>query len=251
MQDYLLIVMMLSFLVHLLLLLGANRLCGFPPGGIRVVLSAVLAAVHAGACLASGFSFLGGMIWRLAFLLLQILLAFGMRRDAIRRGLLFIILSLAVEGITTGGGWAVILAASVIYLLCFVSGHRPAQQYAPVTITHAGSTLSLLALRDTGNTLADPISGAPVVIVGQDAAWQLLGLTQQQLAHPIETITSFPRPGLRLIPYCAVGQSAGLLLGCRVDRLQINGKESDAIVAFAPQTIGQKATFQALTGGYV
>lgn len=251
MEDYRLIVMMLSFLVNLLLLLGTNRLCGFSPGMLRAALAAGLGAAHAGVCLLPGFSFLGATIWRFAFICLQALSAFGIRRDAIRRGLLYFVLSLAVEGITTGGGWAVILASVVIYLLCFVSRIRPGQRYVPVSITHAGQTLSMMALFDTGNTLIDPISGAPVVIVGQDVAWQLLGLTNQQLVHPIETLSSFAQPILRLIPYCAVGQSAGLLLGCKVEKLLIDGKTSNAIVAFAPQRIGQSATFQALTGGNI
>ncbi len=249
MKDYRMIVMMLAFLVHFLLLLGTNRLCGSPPAGLRAALGAALAAVHAGLSMLSGFSFLGAIPWRLIFLVLSALLAFGMERSALKKGMVFGLLSLAMEGITTGGGWAVILAALVIFLLCQISRQQPSGRYVPVVITHGGQTMSLMALPDNGNTLLDPISGAPVLIVGREVAYHLLGLTDQQLARPIETLAARTNPGLRLIPYCAVGTAAGLLLGCRVDRLQIDGKDTDAIVAFAPQNIGHTNSFQALAGG--
>ena len=243
------IVMVLAFLVYDLLLLGSNRLCGYPPGHGRVALAAVLGAVHARVCLLPGFLFLGNPVWHVIVLGCMSLLAYGMTRSAIRRSAIFLLLSLAVEGITSGGGWAVIVAAVLIYLLGFIS-KQPAQKTCiPLSVTCGDQTLSLLALVDTGNTLRDPISGVPVVILGQDAAWRLLSLTDAELSHPIQTITQRRETRLRLIPYSAVGMPAGFLLGCRADSVILDGNVYDCIVAFAPQIIGKEHTFQALAGG--
>ena len=57
MEVYLDLVMGLNFLVDFLLLLGTNRLSGFPLRASRCALGALLGSVYSGACLlpASGF----------------------------------------------------------------------------------------------------------------------------------------------------------------------------------------------------
>ena len=61
MTVYLDVVMMLNFLVDLLLLLGAGRLCGMKVKLRRALLAAAVGGVYAGFCLLSGFSFLGNI----------------------------------------------------------------------------------------------------------------------------------------------------------------------------------------------
>lgn len=250
MEDYGWIAAMLSFTVNDLLLLGTNRLTGHPPGGLRAAMAAALGAAHVRVCLVQGFAFLGGLLWRLVFLALMALVAFGFRKSTVRRGLVFGLLNLALEGIAVGEGfWCVVLSAVVIFALCLAVPKNGKMRYVPVSITHGGKTVCMMALVDTGNMLKDPISGRSVLIVDGDVGWQLLALDQQQLMHPIETLASGTLAGLRLIPYCAIGQPSGLLLGLRVDSLLVDGKSSESIVAFAPQTIGDGKTFRALAGG--
>ena len=107
----------------------------------------------------------------------------------------------------------------------------------------------MTALLDSGNTLKDPVTGLPVLVADARAAMELLQLQESELLHPIETISRGKHVGLRLIPYCAVGQPAGMLLGIQVDQLQINGRDVNQVVAFAPQCIGQGSGYEALTGG--
>jgi len=250
MEEYAWIVVIFQFTVNYLLLLGTNRLTGHPPGGLRATMAALLGSAQAWICLVPGFAFLGGMLWRLVFLVLMALIAFGMRASAVRRGTVFCLLNLALEGIENGEGlWGVILAALVIFLLCMAGQSSSQRQYVPVTIIHGGKTVRLMALLDTGNTLCDPVSGRRVIVVDADVGWQLLSLDREQLLHPVETLATGKTPGLRLIPYCTVGQPSGLLLGLKTDGLIVDGKKSDSIVAFAPQIIGRGGSFQALAGG--
>lgn len=99
--------------------------------------------------------------------------------------------------------------------------------------------------------LKDPVTGNAVMVVDRMTADKLLGLTTEQLEDPIGTISRGTYPGLRLIPYTAVGKSAGMLLAMKMDELRINGQLSTQIVAFAPQAIGQGGEYEALLGGIV
>ena len=125
------------------------------------------------------------------------------------------------------------------------------QTYVPVTLRREGQELKVLALRDTGNTLRDPITGEPVLVAGADVAQELLGLTAHQLAHPVETLARGAMPGLRLIPYRAVGQSGGMLLALRMKDAQVGKTRGDVVVAFAPEVVGRGEVYRMLTGGAV
>ena len=249
---YIDLVMFLNYLVDHLLLMGTNALSGFPLGAKRTALASFAGGLYAGMCLVPGFSFLGNIFWRIVMLAAMSVLAFGLGKTTLRRGILFLILSMALGGIAiligNGGSLSVILGAAVVLGLCSLgfASKVGMRQFAAVKMKHGGQSVELTALCDTGNTLKDPISGKSVLVVGSDLAWKLLGLTEQQLSSPLETITK--HHGLRLIPYRSVGRSSGILLGIRVDQLWINGSPSDMILAFAPQRIGGEG-FQALAGG--
>ena len=255
MDIYLDLVILLNFAVDLLLLWAANRLSGHSPGGSRTILAASFGGVYAGMCLLPGFWFLSRSIWRVFSLLGMSCIAFGWKKNAIRKGLIFLFLSMALGGMVVllgrGGFFSVLLSALILCGLCILGfrGHVSQVEYVSVDMIHRGKTVCMTALRDTGNTLRDPVTGCPVLVADARMASGLLGLQEEELCHPIETISQGKYPGLRLIPYCAVGQPAGMLLGLRVDSIRINGKPSNQIVAFAPHRIGQGSDYEALTGG--
>ncbi len=253
MTVYIDVVMVLNFLVDLLLLLGAGRLCGIRTKRKRALLASAVGGVYAGICLFPGFSFLGNLFWRLIFLFLMVLIAYGHSKSALRRGAVFIFLSLALGGAAYGmgsGGFVGLLCAGgVICLLCGFGLRKPvgSAAYLPVTLTHNGKHMSVTALQDTGNTLRDPVTGEPVLVVGPEVAQKLIGLTPRQLMRPVESMGLLP--GLRLIPYRTVGNPAGMLLGLKLQKVKIGQKEGSTLVAFAPERIGADGAYQALTGG--
>lgn len=257
MVVYLDLVAVLNFLVDLLLLLATNRIAGFPMAIGRAAAAAALGAIYAVGCALNGFAFLGNLPWRLICLLLMSAIAFGLSRGAWQRCILFVFLSMALGGIAlgigSGGFWAIVMGAVGTLLLCVVGfcGRDPRQKYVQVLICHGNHRLRLTALLDTGNTLRDPISGAPVLVADATVAEKLAGLSPSALADPVAALAGSVNRGLRLIPYHAVGQPKGLLLGMQVDELFIDGKKQKMIVAFAPQLIGQGKVYQALAGGRV
>lgn len=255
MTVYLDMVMLLNFLVDFLLLLGTNSLCGHPPGWKRAALAAVAGGIYGGVCLLPGFYFLGNSLWRLISLLLIAWIAFGFSVSALRRGIVFTLLSMALGGIAIGlGGNGVVTltgAAAGVFLMCFLGFREKigSVSYVPVELSYQGKSMHLTALRDTGNTLRDPVTGNPVLVVGADVAKHMLGLTQQQLRSPVSAVVDATVPGLRLIPYRAVGQSCGMLLALRMQQVRIGTWKGSSLVAFAPDGLCREGDYQALTGG--
>lgn len=255
MEIYLDLVMVLNFLVDFLLLLGTNRLAGFPAQPWRAAGAALLGAVYSGACLLPGFRFLGNFLWRVISLCLMGTLAFGMNAGTWKRIGLFLLLTMAMGGIALrlgrGDMVSVVLCAVICLLLSAVSfgGQTVGREYVPLQIASGGRTANLIALKDTGNTLKDPLTGEPVLVISAAVAGRLTGLTLQQLKNPMDTLTSRVVPGLRLIPYHSVGNAGGFLLAKRFDDVVIGGKRKSALVAFAAEGLGNGEIYQALTGG--
>lgn len=255
MEIYLDLVMGLNFLVDLLLLLGTNRLSGFPAQWGRLLTAALLGAVYSGACLLRSFRFLGALSWRTVFLCLMAVTAFGWNRSAVKRGSIFLLLSMALGGIAVSmdkrGFPALLLAAAGIFLICAMGfgdgiGNR---EYENMELIYGDRKLSVLALRDTGNGLRDPVTGEGVAVISGAVAQKLTGLTLSQLADPIGTMAQRPIPGLRLVPYRCVGNGGGLLLALRFENCMVGGRRKPTLVAFAPDGLGRGEAFQALTGG--
>ena len=257
MTVYLDLVMILNFLVDFLLLMGSSRLSGFPLEVRRLLPAAGLGAVYSGVCMLPGFRFLGNFFWRTVCLGLMAAMAFGVNRGALKRGGIFVILSMALGGIALSFGktdfWGLLLSSAGIWLLSNVAfgGHIGGREYANVTLTYAGKTVTVVALRDTGNGLKDPVTGESVLVISGDVAARLTGLSRTQIANPMETVMQRPVAGLRLIPFRSVGNGGGMLLAMLFDDCKIDGIRRRTLVAFAPEGLGRGEVYQALTGGAV
>ena len=242
----------LNFLVDFFLMLGTNRLAGFPAQWQRLLPAAALGGIYSALSLA--FPALGGMAGRLAVLAFMSVLAFGTDGSALRRGAVFLLLSLALGGMATGFHEArfslLLLEAVLLAALCQLAfGERiGSREYVSVSLSFRGRTLKLTALRDTGNSLKDPITGLSVLVISPRCAARLTGLTQAQLADPASALCSGTVPGLRLIP-CSTAGGSGMLLALKPDDLEIEGRPAQALVAIARQELGTGTPYQALTGG--
>ena len=237
MVVYLDLVIGLNFLVDLLLLVGANRLAGYAPGFLRAVPGALVGAVYAGLCLVSGLRFLGNLFWRLVFLGLMAAASYGLQRSALRRTGLFVLLSMALGGI--------------VELLCLwgFQDRTLGRTIETVELAMGEKRVVISALRDTGNTLRDPVTGQSVLVAGADAARTLLGLSVAELADPIGTLASGRVPGARLVPYRAVGNGNGMLLAVHCPGVKVGGKQGSGLVAFTSEGLGRECEYQALLGG--
>ncbi len=237
MEVYAEVVALINFLVDFLLLLGTGKLTGQPQNRKRAAWGAALGAGYDYACLLPGFSFLANGFWRLVSFLGISVVTFGTGIAGFRRGILFFLLSMALGGLAAGlGGGGIrtlLLSATVLGLLCLWGfGTDAGAKYRAVTIR-------------------SPISGVAVLVADARAARELLGLGEQALSDPMGTLADGKIPGLRLIPYHAVGNPGGLLLAFRPEKLTCDGRETSMVVAFAPHLIGENKVFCALAGGCV
>jgi hypothetical protein len=84
-------------------------------------------------------------------------------------------------------------------------------------------------------------------VVGARVAKELLGVDKTMLQDPIGTMASLPIMGLRLIPYCTVGNKS-MMLGVKMEQL-VKGRRMPVIVGFAPEGL-EDDRVEALIGGY-
>jgi stage II sporulation protein GA (sporulation sigma-E factor processing peptidase) len=248
-------VMLLNFLVDLLLIMGTNRLLGYPGMGKRACAGAALGSVYSGVCLLPGFRFLGSNLWRVICLVAISVLAFGWKRESLKKGVFFGILSMALGGIAVGIGNSsavtLVLSTGVLYLLCTIfAGHGKARVFSQLELAYGGNTWKITALQDTGNLLKDPVTGQSVIVVGGRIAREMLGLTEELLADPIKALTAGSVTGLRLIPYKALGSANGLLPALMLDAVCVDGNQAGRLVAFSKELTGEDG-FEALIGGTI
>lgn len=108
--------------------------------------------------------------------------------------------------------------------------------------------LEVRVLHDTGNTLTEPVSGRPAIVLNTACAARLLGV-QQTILHGLtadnaaETFASLPVELARsfgVLPYHAVGTQCGLLLYFRPDNVRrADGTALRCVLAISPEPLGQ------------
>ena len=246
-----------------LLLLLAAEAAGLSPRRGRLLLSAllgggyaVLAAVMPGSVLPSGAG-------KLCAAVLLSAAAFGTGKALLRGCAAF----LGVSALFAGAVFAAALVSGrrvgpgsvaagislrmlgVCLGLCFAGvwffrTHRPPEgRVFPVELRLGERRAALSALRDTGNSLADPVSGRPVLVADARALEPLLGLALPEplpdAAELFQLLSAdrLLRGRLGLAPYRAVG-TRGMLLTLRPDAVLLAGEPVRALVGIAPTPLG-------------
>ena len=249
----------INLIVDYLLTLGAAVVCGVKLRRKRYALAALFGAVYA------VLSVLPQLIWlekapvKLAAGILMALIAFGGEERLLRCTAVFF----AVSAFFGGAVWAIstrsginrghtayipvsmpVLALSfgICYAALSLVFRRAAKtagrHIREVRVTYGGNTAELRALDDSGNTLFDPMTGGRVLISSAKALSPLFPGCGELLSGDAASAVSAV-PGLRLIPYSAVGTQSGLLPAFRPDELYADGKKcDDVIVAISPTQIG-------------
>lgn len=241
----------LNFIIDYLILLGSARICGIFMRRGRYLLAAALGGVYAAVSVLPGMALLSSAPMKLLFAVLMSLIAFLGEKRFLRCLLVF----LAVSALFGGALWALSLSGSagaylplsfttllvsflIIYALLSLLFRRSLKgaekRISEVLVQRGGKEVRFMALRDSGNSLCDPISGAGVIIISPELALPLFG--EQDWARPADAVTKLP--GMRLIPYNAVGTESGLLAAFRPDRLELDGAPCDSmVIAVSPVKI--------------
>jgi len=128
----------------------------------------------------------------------------------------------------------------------------------PMAICIEGKKQELKALVDTGNSLHDPLSNLPVVIVELESIKEmlpreLLPLLSKQDGFDLENLSGVLAEcgwasRVRLVPFTSLGKENGMMVGFKPDRLFIGeeGKEALAIVCVYNRRLSSNNSYSAL-----
>lgn len=269
---------LINLVVDYFILLATARVCSHPLQRWRLGLAAAAGAVYSVLVVVPGFGFLATAPVKLASAVFMLLIAFGGRPRLPRTAVTFLAVSALfggavyaasmLGGVPMGTGTVYVPVTMRVLLLSFAIcyavvtlvfrriGTRPERTVATVDIGFMGKTVHTSALRDTGNSLYDPVSGRKVCVVEDDAALPLfpaeLRRTLKRCGSSIEFFEELSKfDGLagrfRLIPYTAVGVSSNLLPAFRPDSLVIDGEaHGDMLVALSPTRLCEDGEYSAI-----
>lgn len=146
--------------------------------------------------------------------------------------------------------WGILLGSAVLFYVLLHLLFRQEARYGggdtvEITVVIKNRRCRLRALRDSGNTLRDPIQGRPVLVAECVALSELWSEEIKELLlcqkPPEQKMADLSGKGISftLLPYQAVGEKSGLLLAVRSDYLQIGRRRiPKALVALTNTTIG-------------
>ena len=264
---------------YLMLLCGAH-LSGAGIRRWRLLLASGAGALYAVLALLPALAFLRTAPMKLWMLAVMTLAAFGLSRTGVRAGALFALSAACLAGlvlaaaqlapggtrILPGGGLYAVRPAGVVFLAalccCFCRlvltrsvQHAPQELHA-LTLHLNGESHPVTALRDTGNTLRDPVTNEQILVADVHALQALLPrakITAAQLAAPADAMARlsqlYPALRFRLIPYRSVGTASGLLLAVRCAVTETGKPPVTRLTAFSPTPLSDGGRFDALTGG--
>ena len=255
-------VVVLNGIVDYLLLLSAAWLSGLPLRRGRLVLWAALGGLYAGAVFLPGLEVLGVPVIRAAA---GIVMALGAMKWRWRPAGVFLLLAAGLAGVVLALGLAAgspsglaqrLYLADISWqgiLLVSAGFYLVLRFFMGQAARHGGGEL----LQVTGNTLRDPVSGCPALVLERQAADGLWSPEVAQVlaesAAPEEKMARLHRIGcpvrFTLLPFRAVGTAAGLLLAARSDYIEVNGRRYPRTpVALSEQPVSDGGGYHALWG---
>ena len=245
----------LNLLIDYCLVLVSARVCGVVLRRWRYALAALIGALYAALMVLPGFGWLANGMMKLALGAAMALIAFGGEAHLVRCTVVFFAVSAAfggavyaasmLAGVSPGSGALVTVSGRVLALsfaacyaavsLVFRRRARAAdREVRTVTVTLAGRSVTLRALRDSGNDLHDPVSGLPAAVVERAAVLPLF-----------PAVSALPECTGRvvLLPYRAVGVTGALLPAFRPDSVKIDGAAEPMLLALSAQALTSDGAF--------
>ena len=262
---------LLNAAVDYLLLLSAGKLCALPLRRWRIALGALWGGAYALACV-----LLPGLFTLLSVKLLAgalaVAIAYGLSRRTLRAVLAFYAVSAAFAGAvyaaaTLAGrsprdGLLTPVSPRVLLLsfaLCYAvlelafrrAGRRAERRIHTVSLRLGGRSCTFPALEDSGNELADPVSGDGV-LVAEAGAVETLFPGQAALAEPdplraLEALNGAGGVRWRLLSCSCVAAGSALLPCFRPEELEVDGRpRRDLVVALSPNRLCPDGEYQGI-----
>ncbi len=249
---------------YILIILTA-KLSGTPVRRVRAVIAAVFGGVYGVA--AAGASVLNHFIVKLSIGAGIVLISFGVTSVLLRLCLTFFALSASLAGavlcaamMRNGTGitipliFTAIAVSAAVFTLAFrnTAKHRVKGELSTVKISRCGRSVTVTALRDTGNALRDPFSGGTVIVCGLDSLEPVLTKKERDILKycedPVAAIEklNLEQCAFRLIP-CATVSGDGLLPAFKPDSVFRDGEPvKGAVIAISRSGLHTAEGFAAI-----
>jgi len=129
----------------------------------------------------------------------------------------------------------------------------------PVSISLGHRTVQITALRDSGNTLRDPVSGVPVIVAERSSVGLLfdadiLGALRRCGENTVSFMTEIEnaeqRKRFRVVP-CVTVSGRNMLPAFKADAVSVGGHRADVLIAVTNSNIAEGGRFAALVGSLV
>lgn len=250
-----------NLLMNYLILWSAGRLSNARSSFLRLALAAGLGSFYSLLAFLPGTGLLFGFPGKLLFSLLMVLAAFAPLswRTLVACAGFFYLSSFALGGMVLGftyllhsnAGffremkeipavishhfWSGVLLSLLFGWTAYRLGHRLLERRLTrrrfkIAISFFGRQVEVDALVDTGNSLVDPLSGDPVIVVEYEA---LKAVLPPKIRKSLEEKHDYTRllaelantpwaARLRVIPFQSLGQQHGLMAGLRPDAVEID-----------------------------
>ena len=119
----------------------------------------------------------------------------------------------------------------------------------PILVEIAEKRVVINGLVDTGSTLRDPLNRRPVIVVESQSVKDILpegflDIVHQPNTEAFNTLTE-EKIKVSLIPFHVL-DGGGVLLGIQPDRIEINGKESGAVLALSESALSDDNSYAAI-----
>ena len=138
---------------------------------------------------------------------------------------------------------------------------QPKDMYCKVRLKINGKEIQTTAMIDTGNLVREPITNIPVIIVESSLMYDIL---PKEIINNLENILKgnfddIPEEirntyiaKLRWIPYKSLGKENGMLLGIKVDGIEVEKEEihkvQNVIVGIYDKSLTKRGEYRALVG---
>ncbi len=272
------VLFLINFIINYLILFASAKVSAAKIRRLRLLSGALVGAVYGVLVFFPDTPFVTSFISKITVSVIMVICSFGVA-NLLRMTLLFLAVSLAFGGVVLaasllglgnffevrGGVYYIhisvfaLLSSSVFaYLLLSLvfrrSAARSDRKISRVDIYDGGYKAELSALNDTGNTLRDPATNAPVVISDYLTLREILPHGARAVLD-IASHDTFPLSldklsefgSFKLIPYKTVGVPFMLMLAYRPEQVFFDGKLiPDALIAISPEPVSDGGAYSAL-----
>lgn len=287
MTIYIDVILLENIFMNYIILYATAIITKIKPNPVRILISSVIGAVYAVITVLRIFEFYSSIIFKVLISFLLVYIAFETKnvKSLLKYVLLFYLTSFTFGGVAFALLYFIkpeqILIKNGIYIgtypikIALIGGvvgfviitfafhiiKRKIQAkdvFCDISVILKEKTTELKALIDTGNFLKEPITGAPVVVIEEVSLREilpdiLLNNTKaiiegkmDELNLPDEYLAR-----LRVIPFSSIGKQNGMLLGVKVDGINVYSDEitktiKNAIVGIYEGNLTKDGRYRAL-----